>query len=256
MKKVFYTLSIAVFALALTSCNSCSSNKTNETAEATAVSEDDGWVTIFDGKTFDGWRGYNKTEVPALWSIEPDGSMKINGEGGNEGSEGGGDILFDTKVKNFEFETEWKVAKVGGNSGILYLGKEIPGEPFYVSAVEYQVLGNDNNDVAKGKAGSLYDMIAADPQTSKPIGEWNKSKIIVKDGHVQHWLNDVKVVEYDFTGPEWKDLLNSSKFSQEKWPLAYESMINLGGENHEGYIGFQDHGHQVWYRNIRLKNLD
>ena len=212
-------------------------------------------VTIFNGKTFKGWRGYNKTDIPALWTIQSDGSMKINGSGGNEGSEGGGDILYDKKVKNFEFEVEWKVLKAGANSGIMYLAQEIPGQPMYLSSPEYQVYGNSDNRPSKTKSGSLYDMIAAEPQNAKPIGEWNKAKIVVNNGKVTHYQNDVIVVEYTLWTQEWEDLLNNSKFSKEKWPLAYQYLSKLGGENKEGYIGFQDHGHEVFYRNIKLKEL-
>lgn len=248
MKKITYLLLISLMAAALTSCNSCCVNKTGTTATA------EGWITLFDGKTFEGWRGYNKDHVPALWIIE-DGTMKINGSGGNEGTEGGGDIMIDRKFKNFEFEAEWKAKDEASNSGIMYLAQEIPGLPMYASAPEYQVLGIKENTVGKGQPASLYDMIAADPQNANHAGQWNKARIIVNNGHVEHWQNDVKVVEYELWGEQWANLLNDSKFSKDKWPAAYELFINLGGPNHEGYIGFQDHGGEVWYRNIRIKEL-
>ena len=243
MKNMIY-IPIVIFLFSMTACSS--GQKTTKTSGK-------GWVTIFDGKTFNGWRGYNKPNMPALWTIEPDGSMKSNGSGGQEGTEGGGDILYDKKVKNFEFEVEWKVAVVGGNGGIIYLAQEIPGEPMYISGPEYQILGNRDNTPSKNKSAALYDMIAAEPQNAKPIGEWNKAKIVVRDGKVTHYQNDVVVVEYKPWTPEWDAMLNACKFSKEKWPIAYQHLSNLGGEKREGYIGFQDHGHQVWYRNIRLK---
>ena len=247
----FSFLFIAFIAL-ITSCSLGNKNDTSTNREA-ADKTSNGLVEIFDGKTFEGWRGYNKTDIPALWMIQPDGSMKINGSGGNEGSEGGGDILYDKKVKNFVFEVEWKVLTVGANSGILYLAQEIPGQPMYVSSPEYQIYGNSDDKPSKTKSGSLYDMIAAEPQNAKPIGEWNKAKIVVDNGKVTHYQNDVIVVEYTLWTPEWEELLNSSKFSKERWPLAYQYLSKLGGENKEGYIGFQDHGHEVFYRNIKLK---
>lgn len=247
MKNIIYSLSIALLVIC-TACNFINSKKI-------PGKDSIDMVTIFDGKTFTGWRGYNKTDVPALWTIEPDGSMKINGSGGGEGSIGGGDILYDRKVKDFEIEVEWKVSKVGGNSGIFYLAREVPGEPMYISAPEYQVLGNNDNIPSKGKSASLYDMIAADPQNANPVGEWNKARIVVCNGKVTHYQNDVAVVAYTLWTPEWEELLNNSKFSKEKWPLAYQYLSNLGGEKREGYIGFQDHGHEVRYRNIKLKEL-
>lgn len=264
MKKVFYTLSIAVFAAALTSCGMGGAKKAanaDSTATAAATTEDEGWVTIFDGTSMDGWRGYDKTTVPAAWTIE-DGALKINGTGAGEaGSKDGGDLIYDKKFGNFELELEWKVSK-GGNSGIFYLAQEVPGEPIYISAPEYQVLDNENHPDAKlgvdgnRQSASLYDMIPAKPQNAKPFGEWNKAKIMVYKGTVVHYLNDVPVVEYHLWTPQWTELIDKSKFSKDKWPLAYELLINAGGENKEGYIGLQDHGDDVWFRNIRIKELE
>ncbi|MBP5389176.1 MAG: DUF1080 domain-containing protein [Bacteroidales bacterium] len=229
----------------------------------------DGYYVLFDGKTFNGWRGYGKDRVPSKWTIE-DGCIKFNGTGGGEAQEGdGGDLIFAHKFKNFEFELEWKVSK-GANSGIFYLAQEVTTEnngetrfePIYISCPEYQVLDNENHPDAKlGKDGnrqsaSLYDMIPAKPQNSKPYGEWNKAKIMVYQGTVVHYQNDENVLEYHLWTPKWTDMLQASKFSEADWPLAFELLNNCGGENHEGYIGFQDHGDVVWFRNIRIKLFD
>ena len=223
--------------------------------------KDDGKVAIFDGKTFNGWRGYNRQDVPGRWVID-NGAIKFNGSGGGEAqSNDGGDLIYGTKLKNFELELEWKISE-GGNSGIFILAQEIPGQPIYISAPEYQVLDNERHPDANfgvdgnRKAGSLYDMIHAKPQTAKPAGEWNKTKIVCYKGTVVHYLNDQAVVEYHLWTPKWKEMLDNSKFSKDKWPEAYELLLNCGGENHEGYIGLQDHGDDVWYRNITIKDLD
>lgn len=226
----------------------------------------DGYYVIFDGTSFKGWRGYGKDYVPSKWVIE-DGCIKFNGTGGGEAQEGdGGDIIFAKKFKNFEMELEWKISK-GGNSGIFYLAQEVTSEhdgqkvyePIYISCPEYQVLDNANHPDAKmGKDGnrqsaSLYDMIPANPQNQNPFGEWNKAKVMVYQGTVVHYQNDVNVLEYHLWTQKWTDMLQASKFSQEAWPLAFELLNNCGGENHEGYIGFQDHGNDVWFRNVRVK---
>ena len=158
-------------------------------------------------------------------------------------------------------EWEWKVAKAA-NSGVFILIQEVEGQPSYISSPEYQILDNANHPDAKlGKDGnrqsaSLYDMIPAKPQNSKPFGEWNKSKIMCYKGTVVHYQNDEPVVEYHLWTQQWKEMLDASKFSKDKWPLAYELLLNCGGPNKEGFIGLQDHGDDVWFRNIKIKVLD
>ena len=230
----------------------------------------DGYYVLFDGTSLNGWRGYGKDNVPSRWTVE-DGCIKFSGTGTGEGQTGeGGDLIFARKFKNFILELEWKVSK-GGNSGIFYLAQEVKTvredgsekyEPIYISSPEYQVLDNANHpDALLGVDGnrqsaSLYDMIPAKPQNSNAFGEWNKAKIMVYKGTVVHGQNDANVVEYHLWTDQWAQMLQASKFSQEKWPLAFELLNNCGGENHEGYFGLQDHGDDVWYRNIRIKVME
>ncbi len=289
MRNILFTVGCAALALSLAACGG-NAKKNQATAEEAAtpqkpaytvldkpqvnldeLSKDaDGYISLFDGKTLKGWRGYGKDTVPARWVVE-DGCIKFNGSGGGEAQVStGGDLIFAHKFKNFELELEWKVSK-GGNSGILYLAQEVVTkdkdgkevvEPIYISAPEYQLLDNENHPDAKlGKdnnrqSASLYDMIPAVPQNAKPYGEWNKAKIMVYKGTVVHGQNDQNVLEYHLWTKQWTDMLQASKFSEEKWPLAFELLNNCGGENHEGYIGLQDHGDDIWFRNIRVKILD
>lgn len=228
---------------------------------ATFPKDKEGWITMFDGKTLNGWRGYGRADVPNAWEVN-DGAIHIKGSGAGEaGAKDGGDLVFAQKFQNFELEWEWKVAK-GANSGVFILIQEVEDQPSYISSPEYQVLDNANHPDAKlGKDGnrmsaSLYDMIPAKPQNSKPFGEWNKSKIMCYKGTVVHSQNDETVVEYHLWTQQWKEMLDKSKFSKDKWPLAYELLLNCGGPNKEGFIGFQDHGDDVWFRNIKIKVLD
>ena len=230
----------------------------------------DGYITLFDGETLGDWRGYGKDEAPASWNVE-DGAIHLIGSGTGEAQmEGGGDLIFPHKFKNFELELEYKISK-GGNSGIFYLAQEATatedGEteylPIWQSASEYQVLDNDNHEDAKlgidgnRQAASLYDMIPAKPQNANPHGEWNKAKITVYKGTVIHSQNGENVLEYHLWTPKWKQMLKDSKFKPDgDFPCAYNLLVNMGGPNHEGYIGLQDHGDDVWYRNIRDKELD
>ena len=230
-----------------------------------------GWTLLFNGKDFTGWRQCNSTGMESNWVIEDEAMKVFTAPGKKPGHGAGGDILYkEKKFKNFELELEWKISK-GGNSGIFYLAQEVTSkdkdgnevlEPIYISAPEFQVQDNANHPDAKlGKdnnrqAASLYDMIPAVPQNAKPFGEWNKAKIMVYKGTVVHGQNDENVLEYHLWTKQWTEMLQASKFSEEKWPLAFELLNNCGGENHEGFIGVQDHGDDVWYRNIRVKVLD
>jgi hypothetical protein len=210
----------------------------------------DGWVLMFNGKNFDGWRQCNGTSMPSNWTIE-DNAMKVfTAEGKKPGQPAGGDILFgEKKFKNFELSVDWKVEKMG-NSGIFYNVREVPGKPIYYASPEIQILDNvdaTDNKVPSHLAGSLYDMIAADPKTVKPAGSWNTILIHVKDGKVTHTQNGVKVVSYTLWTPEWDALVANSKFK------TFPGFIE--GISKEGYIGLQDHGYPIWFRNIKIREL-
>lgn len=217
-----------------------------------------GEYILFDGTSLVGWRGYNKDHIPNKWSIE-DGVLKFS-RNPNVDKPEGGDIIFAHDFQNFELTFDWKVSEAG-NSGVFFLAKEVKGQPIYISSPEYQILDNEKHPDAKmgvngnRKSASLYDMIPATPQNSKPAGEWNTSKIVVKGDKVEHYQNGVKVVEYTVRTKDWTNLLQASKFSEEKWPIAFELLNNVGGDNKAGLIGFQDHGDDVWFKNIKVKVL-
>ena len=210
------------------------------------------WISLFDEKTLDGWKRYNAEEIGPLWSVE-DGTIKCDGKGHGEGSgENGGSLITLEKFGNFELELEWKIS-AGGNSGILYhVVEKSEYSHAYDTGPEYQVTDDGQaksvNEYNNKKAGSSYDMYAA-PPTKKlnPVMEWNSSKIIYNNGHVEHWLNGEKVVEFDENSLEFQERYYKSKWASGKYPSwnAYKS----------GSIALQDHGAVVWYRNIRIKKL-
>lgn len=291
MKKLLFL--VAASALMLTGCNNANKEcKCNckcagcqcqkDTAQAAAdldmkvadkenvdlaqfPKDKDGYIVLFDGKTLNGWRGYGMDKAPKSWTVK-DGAITLTGSGTGEAhAADGGDLIFAHKFQNFTLELEYRVTK-GANSGIFYLAQEVKNdkggmEPIFISAPECQVLDNENHPDAKlgvdgnRKASSLYDMIPAKPQNAKPYGEWNQVAIVVNNGTVTHFMNGAKVVTYKLWTPEWTQMLQNSKFSEAKWPVAFQLLNNCGGENHEGFIGMQDHGDTVWFKNIKVKEL-
>lgn len=218
----------------------------------TNAEKEEGWTLLFNGQNTEGWRGVNKTVVPAAWKVA-DGALVCQGSGkGEAGADNGGDILYDKKFKNFHLKLEWKISE-GGNSGIFYLGQEVADWPIYKTAPEMQILDNERHpDAMLGKndnrkAGSLYDLIPAKPQNTKPAGEWNSIEIICFKGTVVHKQNGETVVEYHLWTDDWKALVADSKF-----PALNENFANVA---EEGFIALQDHGDDVFFKNIKIKEL-
>ncbi len=262
MKQIINKLALLAIASIIISCGETpppqdqqeeqvvEQNKTAEVNTLTQAEIDEGWVLLFDGRTTENWRGYNKESFPEQgWTIE-DGNLKVEGSGKGEAG-GGGDIITLKKYKNFELSLEWKVSQ-GGNSGIFYLAQEKPDQAIWKSSPEMQVLDNDAHpDGTLGKngnraAGSLYDLIPGNKDIVKPFGEWNKVKILIFKGTVIHWVNGEQVLEYHLWTEDWKTMVLNSKFKD------YEDFLNTA---EEGYIGLQDHGDDVWFRNIKIKEL-
>ncbi len=196
-----------------------------------------GWRLLFDGQTTDAWRGYHMDSLPSGWKAV-DGALTRVAEGG--------DIITKDQFANFELAVEWKVAP-GGNSGIMYRVTE-ESDYSYKSGPEMQVLDDAGHADGKSRltaAGSDYAIYPSPPGVVKPAGEWNQARIVVNGDQVQHWLNGVKVVEYQLGSADWAARVKASKFAQ--WP-------NYGLAK-TGYIALQDHGNWVAYRNIKIKAL-
>ena len=197
-----------------------------------------GWRLLFDGTSLDGWRGYNKPTAPDPWKV-------VNGEVTLTGK--GGDLVTKDQFDDFELKLDWRLLKPGGNSGVFFHGVET-SDPIYYSAPEIQIIDNKGHKDAvtpTHTAGSNYDLDAPSRDMTKPIGEWNELRVVVKGPHVEQWLNGTKVVEYELWSPEWEKKVKASKFA--KWP-GY-------GRAKTGHIALQDHGDPVAFRNIKLRPL-
>lgn len=203
----------------------------------TAAERSAGWRLLFDGKTTAGWRGFKQDSATPGWQVVDGALTRVAS---------GLDIITRNKFRNFELTLEWKVAP-GGNSGIFYRGSE-EDDAIYWNAPEMQVLDDAGHVDGKSRltsAGAAYDLYPAPVGVVKPAGQWNQVRLVVKGKHVEHWLNGVKVVEYEFGSPDWNAKIKASKFAGHP----------RFGRNVTGYIGLQDHGDQVAYRSIKIRVL-
>jgi hypothetical protein len=247
------TLIAAFAALAIVSCQK-PAEQTEEPAgpnELTKAERDAGWELLFDGESLNGWKQYGHDTITALWSVR-DSAIVCDGTGLGEGSgEQGGSLRTLKEFGNFELSVDWKITP-GGNSGILYHVVEKPEfATDYATGPEYQVM--DDGGWTGGPltpeqlAGSNYDMYAADStkKTLMPVGEWNNARIIYNNGHVEHWLNGQKVVEFEEGSADFQE-----RYKNSKW-------VDFPGWNtfKTGSISLQDHGAPVHYRNIKIRTL-
>ncbi|MEX2153449.1 MAG: DUF1080 domain-containing protein [Gemmatimonadaceae bacterium] len=215
-----------------------------------------GWRLLFDGETFDGWRGLGYDSVPsAHWKIENGAIKKIPRGQVARMPDGqpaaGGDLMTRETFADFELSWEWKIGR-GGNSGVKYnVSEEISmaASPSHAAlGFEYQLLDDslaEDNKIPSHRAGALYDMIAPSAVTVRPAGEWNVSRLVFRGNHGEHWLNGSKVVEFELGTPRTDSLLAKSK---------YRSIQNFA-QRRTGHIVLQDHGEEVYFRNIKIRDL-
>ncbi len=240
MKTMFTFSAIAALALAFLLGHPPLASAADTANRLTAEEQQAGWQLLFDGKSLNGWRLYNKKSAPeAGWKVE-DGLLRKMPD------ERGGDIITEAMFDDFEFAWEWRIS-AGGNNGVKYLVTEkrtsAPGH-------EYQMI--DDNGHPDGKLGakrqtaSFYDVLP--PDTSKalrPVGEWNSSRILVRGAHIEHWLNGVKVLEYELGSDEVKAALAASKFKN----------VPEFGTKIKGHIMLTDHRDECWFRNMKIRAL-
>jgi hypothetical protein len=242
-------LALCVFALPL--CAEESPPNTLSPAE-----KEQGWKLLFDGKTLNGWRQYRASKSGKRWVVE-DGCLK-NPKGTGRPETGGGEILTAEQFTDFDFRFEWRIAP-GGNSGVIYFVKERLGKPgprmfngddgTGPVGHEYQLLDDERHPDAKTashRAGALYALI--EPSAAKhlkPVGEFNESRILLQGKHVEHWLNGSKILEYELESPALMQLIAASK---------YKSLPGFGTK-FKTAIQIQDHGDEIWFRNLKILSL-
>lgn len=234
MKIITFVLLSFVLSLGLSAQN----EKINTLTEK---EKKEGWQLLFNGKNLDGWKAFQGKEVTG-WKVI-DGVLNNSGVG----SDHGGDIVTRKKYQNFELYVEWKVASKS-NSGIFYHVNEKLGKAIYETGPEYQLIddkGWPDKLLDSQYSGANYAMNAPENAQVKPLNEWNKTRIIVDGAHVQHFLNDVKVVDYNLWDNDWKARKENGKWKD----YPYYGMAR------KGQIGLQDHGGLAQFRNMKIREI-
>jgi antitoxin component YwqK of YwqJK toxin-antitoxin module len=244
MKRLAVIIGLAAL---VSGCGSNENEAKKEEASAENTKADDGWITLFDGKTLDGWHGYGKGDLNGRWKIYDstlvlDTTIKLN-------PAPTGNLISNEEYDNFHLKLDWKISEAG-NSGILFYVHEDTTqfkEPYFTGP-EMQVVdnvGHPDGKLVKHQAGDLYDLIASSTKAAKPVGEWNHAEIISNNGKLDLRLNDTTVVSTTLWDDNWKQLVAGSKFKA--WPsfATYK----------KGAICLQDHGNVVSYKNIMIKKL-
>jgi len=254
------------FSLSVLSLVHCSFEDTQNSAATesaalhnilTETEKADGWILLFDGKTFGGWRGLGRDGIPeGHWTIEDDAIKKIPSAEVPLQDDGqplqGGDLLTVDTYLDFEFNFEWKISP-GGNSGIKYNVSEemsTANPPRHAAlGFEYQVLDDDLHPDAlvsvTHQAGALYNLKSAEAKVLKPVGEYNAARILFRGQHGEHWLNGKKILEYDLDSEDFQARLQKSKYR------GYSGFA----DKREGHIVLQDHTDAVWFRNLKLRKI-
>ena len=223
----------------------------------TAAERAAGWRSLFNGQDFTGWRGLGRDSVAtAHWKVQDGAIHKVARSSVPLGANGrplpGGDLVTVESFGDFEFAFEWKISE-GANSGVKYnVSEAMTGTGTGALGFEYQILDDERHPDAKAgvngnrTAAGLYDLIApVANKPVKPVGEWNEGRIVFRGNHAEHWLNGVKTVEYDLGSPRMNALLAASK---------YASIAGFA-DRRRGQIVLQDHQDEVWYRNLKVREL-
>jgi hypothetical protein len=240
-----FALHVAVTAFVLLACQGTGGAAPAATGGSlSSGAPDAAWVTLFDGKDLARFRGFRKDSIPAAWVVRDGCLVHLKSAGDHTAA---GDLVTREQYGSFELELEWKVTP-GGNSGIFYHAAEDTNN-IWENAPEMQILDDSTHNDGKDRltsAGADYALYPAPVGAVKPVGQWNQVRIVADKGHIQYFLNGVKMCDFTRGSDDWKGRVARSKFS--KMPRY--------ATNARGHIGLQDHGDEVWFRNIRVRTLD
>ncbi len=249
MPKILWIAFAVSFLAACNSQNNKNNTEAMQTDSTKTVQANNDWITLFDGKTTNGWHKYGGGPVGSAWKITEGAIYLDTTEKENGKIKNGGDIATDEEFENFDLKLEWKISK-GGNSGVMFCVHEDSSKykTPYETGPEMQVLDNDGHPdgkIKKHRAGDLYDLISCSKETVKPVGEWNQVEIKLLNSKLDFFLNGENVVSTTMWDDNWNKLVANSKF---------KTMPGFGAFK-KGHIDLQDHDFMVWYRNIMIKKL-
>ncbi len=249
MKQVILATFALVFFLACNNAGTSKSDTDSASANTPVPSTDSGWVSLFDGHSLNGWHTFGKPVAGSAWNIDSSSIHLQPGAKNGYQTVNGGDLSSNAQFSNFDLKLEWKIAKKA-NSGIIFYVHEDTSK--YKgngkTGPEMQVCDKDSNEDAhsfKHEAGDLYDLIPSTVMSAKGFGEWNAVEIVSNNGKLDLFLNAVHIISATLWDDKWKQLIAGSK---------YKDMPGFGSFK-TGRIALQDHGEEVWYKNIRIKNL-
>lgn len=206
------------------------------------------WESLFDGKTTNGWHTYGKGITGRMWKVE-NGTLHLDASLIKTYKDEDGDLVSNEEFENFDLKLDWKISK-NGNSGIMIYVNEDASKykTPYMTGPEIQVLDNEGHPdakIIKHRAGDLYDLISSSKETVKPFGEWNHAEIVANNGKLDIYLNGEHSVSTTMWDENWRKMIANSKF---------KSMPDFG-TFHKGHIDLQDHGNEVWFKNIQIRRL-
>jgi hypothetical protein len=247
MKKTI--VSLMVLLLLASACGPSSNQEGDITTmdKEAEIMEENEWKDLFNGENLEGWTSFGQSSVGEAWKVE-DGVIYFDSDSKKKDGVSGGDLVTTESFGDFHLTLEWKISE-NGNSGIMFyvIDNGEYSAPYHTGP-EYQLLDNDGHrdgKISTHRTADLYDLIESSEEPVKPVGEWNRTEIIVENGKLEFYLNGVNTVTTTMWTEEWDEMVANSKFKDMPGFAKFK----------EGKIALQDHGDDIWFRNIMIKEL-